>query len=100
MSFVESLANVGIGYGVAVATQLAVYPMFNLTVSIGENLSIALIFTCVRQIMGTVGHPSEASEGLTACAFLLAGIWLRLDLCLKARDLNLPDDTSGHQSAN
>jgi hypothetical protein len=46
MSFVESLTNVGIGYGVAVATQLAVYPMFNLTVSIGENLSIALIFTC------------------------------------------------------
>jgi hypothetical protein len=54
----------------------------------------------LRQIMATVGHPSEASEGLTACAFLLAGIWLRLDLCLEARGLNLPDDTSGHQSAN
>jgi hypothetical protein len=54
MSFVESLTNVGIGYGVAVATQLAVYPMFNLTVSIGENLSIALIFTCVSIIRSYV----------------------------------------------
>ena len=47
MSLVESLANVLVGYGVAVATQMAVFPMFGLAVTISENLLIGLIFTVV-----------------------------------------------------
>ena len=47
MSLVESLANVLVGYGVAVATQMAVFPLFGLTVTITENLLIGLIFTAV-----------------------------------------------------
>jgi len=47
MSLVESLANVLIGYGVAVATQIAVFPLFGLAVTIKENLLIGLIFTAV-----------------------------------------------------
>jgi hypothetical protein len=47
MSLVESLANVLVGYGVAVATQLAVFPLFGLAVTITENLLIGLIFTVV-----------------------------------------------------
>ena len=47
MSLVESLANVLVGYGVAVATQMAVFPLFGLAVTISENLLIGLIFTAV-----------------------------------------------------
>ena len=47
MSLVESLANVLVGFGVAVATQIAVFPLFGLAVTITENLLIGLIFTAV-----------------------------------------------------
>ena len=47
MSLVESLANVLVGYGVAVATQIAVFPLFGLAVTVTENLLIGLIFTAV-----------------------------------------------------
>ena len=47
MSMVESLANVLVGYGVAVATQMAVFPLFDLAVTVTENLLIGLIFTAV-----------------------------------------------------
>jgi len=47
MCLVESLANVLVGYGVAVATQMAVFPLFGLTVTVTENLLIGLIFTVV-----------------------------------------------------
>ena len=47
MSLVESLVNVLVGYGVAVATQMAVFPLFGLAVTVIENLLIGLIFTFV-----------------------------------------------------
>jgi accessory gene regulator protein AgrB len=47
MSLVESLANVLVGYGVAVATQMLVFPLFGLAVTFSENLLIGLIFTVV-----------------------------------------------------
>ena len=47
MSLVESVANIVVGYGVAVLTQLLVFPLFGLAVSLGENLMIGLIFTVV-----------------------------------------------------
>ncbi len=47
MSLVESLANVLVGYGVAVATQMAVFTLFGIAVSITENILIGLIFTAV-----------------------------------------------------
>lgn len=47
MSFVEALANVGVGYGVAVATQIAVFPQFGLETTMSENLTIGAIFTVV-----------------------------------------------------
>ena len=46
-SFVESLVNVLIGYSVALATQLAVFPLFGMDVSINQNLAIGAIFTVV-----------------------------------------------------
>ncbi len=47
MSMVESLANVLVGYGVAVVTQMLVFPLFGLAVTVTENLLIGLIFTAV-----------------------------------------------------
>ena len=47
MSLVEAVANVLVGYGVAVATQMAVFPLFGLTVTVTEKLLIGLIFTAV-----------------------------------------------------
>ena len=47
MSLAESLANVLVGYGVAVATQMVVFPLFGLAVTVSDNLLIGLIFTAV-----------------------------------------------------
>lgn len=54
MSLVESLANVLVGYGVAVATQMLVFPLFGLAVTIAENLLIGLIFTAVSIVRSYV----------------------------------------------
>jgi hypothetical protein len=47
MSLVEALANVAVGYGVAVLTQIAVFPLFGLQVSLSDNLLIGALFTGV-----------------------------------------------------
>ncbi|MFC3102028.1 DUF7220 family protein [Altererythrobacter lauratis] len=47
MSLIEALSNVAIGYGVAVLTQIAVFPLFALQVSLGDNLLIGALFTLV-----------------------------------------------------
>lgn len=50
MSLVEAVTNVLVGYGVAVATQWAVFPLFGLYATLQENLLIGLIFTAVSLI--------------------------------------------------
>ena len=47
MSLVEALANVAIGYAVAVLTQMLVVPLFGLMTTVPENLAIGAIFTLV-----------------------------------------------------
>jgi len=47
MSFVEAIANVAVGYGVAVTTQVLVFPVFGLQASLGDNLLIGAVFTVV-----------------------------------------------------
>lgn len=47
MSLVESLANVAVGFGVAVATQILIFPVFGLHATLGQNLQIGAIFTVV-----------------------------------------------------
>ncbi len=47
MSLVEAGANVAIGYGVAVATQALVFPLFGLQASLAQNLGIGAVFTGV-----------------------------------------------------
>jgi len=47
MSLVESLANVAVGYGVAVVTQILIFPIFGLHTTLGQNLMMGAIFTVV-----------------------------------------------------
>ena len=47
MSFVEVIANVAVGYGVAVTTQVPVFPVFGLQASLADNLLIGAVFTVV-----------------------------------------------------
>jgi hypothetical protein len=46
-SFYESCINVAVGYGVAVAAQVAIFPVFGIRVSLADNLLIGAFFTLV-----------------------------------------------------
>lgn len=47
MSLVESLANVAVGYSVAVVTQILIFPIFGLHTTLAQNLMMGAIFTVV-----------------------------------------------------
>ena len=47
MSFAEAVVNVVVGYGVAVVTQMLVFPLFGMRASVSDNLLIGVIFTVV-----------------------------------------------------
>jgi hypothetical protein len=47
MSLIEAIANVAVGFGVAVTTQVLLFPVFGLEASSSENLAIGCIFTVV-----------------------------------------------------
>ena len=47
MSLVESVANVIVGYGVAVVTQILIFPIFGLHTTLAHNLKMGAIFTVV-----------------------------------------------------
>ena len=47
MSLVESVANVIVGYGVAVVTQILVFPIFGLHTTLAQNLKMGALFTIV-----------------------------------------------------
>jgi hypothetical protein len=47
MSLVEAIANVLVGYGLAVLTQILVFPVFGLRTTMSENLAMGLVFTIV-----------------------------------------------------
>ena len=47
MSLVESVANVIVGYGVAVMTQILIFPIFGLHTTLAQNLKMGAVFTLV-----------------------------------------------------
>jgi hypothetical protein len=47
MSLVESVANVIVGYVVAVATQILIFPLFGLHTTLTQNLKMGAVFTLV-----------------------------------------------------
>lgn len=44
MSLIEAVTNVAVGYMLAVATQIIVFPWFGLRPSIGQNLALGGVF--------------------------------------------------------
>ena len=47
MSLVESVANVFLGYGLAVMTQILIFPIFGLHTTLAQNLKMGAVFTVV-----------------------------------------------------
>ena len=47
MSLVESVANVVVGFAVAVAAQLIVFPLFDIKASLAQNIGVGIAFTAV-----------------------------------------------------
>ena len=52
MSLVEAVTNIVVGYGLAVLTQVIVFPFFGLHASLSENLLIGALFTITSLIRG------------------------------------------------
>lgn len=53
-SAMESLANVAVGYGVAVVSQIAIFPLFGIHTTLGDNLAIGAWFTVVSLVRSYV----------------------------------------------
>ena len=51
-SFIESVANVAVGYVLAIATQLVVFPVFGIEAALREHLAIGLAFVGVSLARG------------------------------------------------
>ena len=47
MSMIEAVANVVVGYGVAVATQILIFPVFGLHTTLAQNLKMGAVFSIV-----------------------------------------------------
>ncbi len=45
MSLVEAVANVVVGYGVAVVMQILIFPIFGLHTTLAQNMKMGLVFT-------------------------------------------------------
>jgi len=52
MSLIETVTNVVVGYVLAVATQIVMFPWFGLQASLGENLALGLAFTSISLVRG------------------------------------------------
>lgn len=47
MSLIEAIANVIVGFGVAVAAQVLIFPILGLHTTLRQNLAMAAVFTAV-----------------------------------------------------
>lgn len=54
LSIIETWTSTIVGYGLAVLTQMLVFPLYGLTVPVRGNLQIGAIFTVVSLIRGYV----------------------------------------------
>lgn len=53
-SLIESLINIFIGYGIALLSQLAIFPMFEIHIPLSTNLWIGVWFTLISLIRSYV----------------------------------------------
>lgn len=69
-SLVESLTNVAIGYGVALASQLLIFPRYGIEIPLSSNVAIGVWFTAisvlrsyaVRRLFNRIGSPRQWIE--------------------------------------
>jgi len=77
MSLVEAVANVAISYGVAVVTQILIFPIFGLHTTLAQNLKIGAVFTILcralhkpvyaeRMVMRSLRRQCLAPQGFLA----------------------------------
>lgn len=52
MSMVEAVTNVVVGYVLAIATQLAVFPVFGIEAALGDHMAIGAAFVVVSLVRG------------------------------------------------
>lgn len=53
-SLIEVGLNIGIGYFVALASQLLIFPWFGIHITLGENLAIGAWFTLIAIVRGYI----------------------------------------------
>ena len=95
MSLAESIANVLAGFGVAVAMQIAVFPLFGLRTSLAENLAMGAIFTvvsiarsyCLRRVFEGVRVRAERrnAAGQRCLGGALTGLFKRSGRSVRVR---------------
>lgn len=49
-SLIESIINIFIGYGVALVSQIVIFPMFGINIPIGDNILIGAWFTLISLV--------------------------------------------------
>lgn len=54
MSFIESITNVLVGYGVSLLSQIIIFPFFDISISLKSNIYIGLWFTLISIIRSYV----------------------------------------------
>ena len=58
MSLTEAVANVVVGYGVAVVVQIGVFPLFGFWPTIRQNLTLGAVFTGVSLLRSLFATPA------------------------------------------
>lgn len=53
-SMLEAIINVVVGYGIVLAAQMIIFPLFGIHVSLQQNMQIGLLFTVVSLVRGYV----------------------------------------------
>lgn len=53
-SLLESIINVAVGYGVALASQIVIFPLYGMEVSLGANIQIGIWFTAISIVRSYV----------------------------------------------
>ena len=54
MSLFESVSNVIVGYGVAIVTQILIFPIFGLHTTLAQNLKMAALFSVISIVRSYV----------------------------------------------
>lgn len=75
MSGMEAVVNVAVGFSVAVATQVTIFPYFEIDVPMTANLQIGLVFTIVslirsyvlRRVFNQMHECSTSEVSLSVC---------------------------------